>query len=533
MMSSDDFADKLLARSSGAWELVEDWRAVEDVLAGPRAIKGRTQSDTLGGRRQSRYLPRNLSEHPEEYSKRLDMTPCFFETPGVLQARQGALFRESPKITLPGPLAWFEDSATAAGASILDVVVKTAELVQIHGFAGVLLDRAPLPEDLRGREVSVAEVATRHLGRPLWAAYSAPQILDFASNARGLLWVKLLEESSAQSSWDAAPAPVKIVRIADREKIAAYEIRDNSLTLALSTGAHRAEDHEQPGEHSHPFGTPPHAFVVSARPPVAHGCVDAEGLPAVPFVFLHPFPGRDGLGRSILRGVAEADLAATRVLSELMWLLHMMVPLLTFKTNRDEEAVADIGLGASRFLVLQLGSATERSEELSFTQLDPTASDRLAAQYERMVQRAKDQSSRSETVGIAGPVEQSGISRAWAFKTGEERVLHLLAACLERNFQRLLEMTARSAGVPAGTSRAGGTPALPEAVSFHMPDTFDVQGPEFALGTGKELLPLFAQYGLHSAVAATLEKMFLSWIRNPSQELWDKVKSELAALGRR
>jgi hypothetical protein len=72
--------------------------------------------------------------------------------------------------------------------------------------------------------------------------------------------------------------------------------------------------------------------------------------------------------------------------------------------------------------------------------------------------------------------------------------------------------------------------ALSTQYSVQMPESFDIQGPEYAIETGKELLPLFAQYGLKSAVAATLEKVFTSWIRNPSQELWDKIKAELTAL---
>jgi len=505
MDTTDELADKLLTRRSDLCELAEDWKPVEDVLAGPRAVKGSAIADPQSGRRQSRYLPRNLSEHPDEYLKRLAISPCFFETPGVLQARQGALFREAPKITLPDALAWFENNATASGATILDVLVKISELCQIHGFAGVLLDRAPLPADVSGRETSLAEVERRRIGRPLWAAYSAPQILDFATDSRGLLWVKLLEEHPGAAAWDAPLTPVKTVRVVDRLNISLWEIVPDADNRKSK---------------------------IENRKSVVHACVDAAGLPAVPFVFFHPFPGRDGLGRSTLRGVAEADLAATRVLSELMWLLHMMAPLLTFKTNRDEQDIGDIGLGASRFLTLQLGSGSEKSEELSFTQLDPTAADRLAAQYERMVQRAKDQASRTEAAGVAGPVEQSGISKAWTFKTGEERVLHLLATCLERGFHGLLEMTAR-----ATEPRALASGPLPygrgsdqDAVGIQMPETFDVQGPEYALEAGKELLPLFAQYGLHSAVAATLEKIFTSWIRNPSQELWDKVKGELDAL---
>jgi hypothetical protein len=103
-------------------------------------------------------------------------------------------------------------------------------------------------------------------------------------------------------------------------------------------------------------------------------------------------------------------------------------------------------------------------------------------------------------------------------------VLHLLATCLERNFHALLEMTARSAeSIENRKSKI-------ENLSIQMPDTFDVEGPEFSIATGKDLLPLFAQYGLNSAAVATLEKIFTSWIRNPSQELWDKVKGELDAL---
>jgi hypothetical protein len=480
-------ADKLLARRPDLAAILYSCKPVEDVLAGPETVK------YCHEKTGNPYLPKNLSEHPDEYAKRLQITPCFFEAPAVLQSRQGALFRTPPRVQMADEIKDFEYSATLAGASLLDVMVKVSELVQVNGFSGILVDRETLPPDVTTRDVSVAEAAERRLGRPLWAIYDAAHILDYAEDNHGLLWVKLLDADEAPAAWDAKKTQTQTVRIVDRQNITIYKITT-----------------DEQGKRTSDTGTV-----------TAHNWKDANQKACVPFVLFHPFPGRNGVGRSILRGVAEADLAATRTLSELTWLLHMLVPILVLKHQRGdgEDIESAIGLGSSRYIPLKAGMGqNDPGESLEFCQVDAAPADRLFSQYKELRLQAKEQASKADAVGVSGPVEQSGISKAWTFKTGEERILHLLAQELQRQFDKALDLIAIAANVDVGEC------------SIEFPASFDVKGPDEVVDVATRVLPMLAEYGLNAAIMQVLERVCHALIDNPTQEQWDEIKEQIARL---
>lgn len=218
-----DLAQKLLSRRSDVEAIVSENKIVEDVLSGRSAIISRTSRKNSGAGispalelpfgidsspdfapvtggpalqvLESRYIPKHAMESFDEYSKRLEMTPFFAETPGILQSRQGALFRKPPDVNAPPELSEFMKRATVNGMSWLDVVVKLSEQCQVGGFAGLLVDREILPSDVRDRAVTQAEVSARGLGRVIVAPFSAHQIRDWASDRHGLVWVKLVSST--------------------------------------------------------------------------------------------------------------------------------------------------------------------------------------------------------------------------------------------------------------------------------------------------------------------------------------------------
>lgn len=475
--------EQLLARRADLQALRDEWQVIEDALAGGGAVKRAHTIERLAGFRSaggttvpftehvgvSRYLPKNAMEHPEEYAKRLEMTPFLPETPAILQSRQGALFRKPPEWRLPEALRGLERRATARGASLFDVVAKTAELCQTQGFPCVLVDREALPPDVAARKdaVSAEERDRRGLGRIVLAPFAAEQILDWAEDDRGLVWIKLLETCRSAANWDAAPERLQIVRIVDRTSIRAFEIRTRD-------------------------GAPP---ALAERPPVPHGARDSNGNPIVPVHVFHATPARDGLGRPNLKGCAEADMAATRVLSEMMWILHMMVPILALKTHREPDKIGNMGIGASHLVVLQNKDGERAAEELAFVQLDPTAADRLFRTYEHLVAKAKDQGQKAVGVGVTGPLEQSGISKAWTFKTGEERVLFLLSTELERGFNWLLDLAARMEG------------ADEEAAWIRFPESYEIEAPQERFALSERVLELARANGLPALAAEALARI--------------------------
>jgi hypothetical protein len=512
-----DLAQKLLSRRSDVEAVVSENKIVEDVLAGRSSIVSRTSrknsglgpatdapfgiasapdfAPVTGGPAlqvlESRYIPKHTMESFDEYSKRLEMTPFFAETPGILQSRQGALFRKPPDVNAPPELSEFLKRATVSGMSWLDVVVKLSEQCQVGGFAGLLVDREILPTDVHDRAITQAEVSARGLGRVIVAPFAAHQIRDWATDRHGLVWVKLVElHENYDANWDGKKRDVYTVRVVDRVNITVWDI-----------------EKKKTGD-----------FSVADPVVIPHGAVDASGRPVVPFRLFHPFPARDGIGRSNLRASADADVAATRLLSDLLWFMHMMAPILVLTTNREPGDIKNIGLGVSYLNVLQAARNGQPEEKLAYVQLDATAADKLANMYEKLCQRAREQANKSADAGVAGPVMQSGISKAWTFKTGEERVLFLLSVCLQEGLQWTLELAARSMGIDS------------TKVSIAFPQSYDITGVPEQLSIAEQALPLLAEYGLNTAAIHMLRKVGLALMGNPSDEEMRAFKAELLKL---
>lgn len=516
-----DRIKKLLERKENLIPILEGNQIVDDVLTGREAIVGkRSQSsvpfkwnaisgtakrnEVKNSYNESKYLKRNATEYPQEYSKRLEMTPFFSETAPILQQRQGSLFKKPPTTKLPDALKDFDKNCTANGATIDDTIAKIAEFSQTEGFCGILIDREALPADVvdpktkAARKVSVAEAQKRKLGRVIWALYPAPQILNFQQDARGLTWVKLVEESCIQDSWDAEEIYVKTVRVIDRKTITVYRIKSDEY---FAIGAE-----------------PPDEVSVEEDKPIPHNHVDEQNNPLCPFQFFHPFPARDGIGRSILKGCAEADIAATRILSAIVWVLHLHgCPILSLLTHKEPDKIADIGVGSSSLWVLAAGNTNsgKANEAGAYVTLDTGGVEKLIEVYEKLVAKAKEQAEKATGAGISGPKEQSGISKAWTFKTGEERILFLLSICLKQGIEWLLKATARISG------------ADPDAVSCVFPQSYDVEGPIEVVDLVNQVLPVLDRYKLVKARVEVLRKLLQSVLEDTSLADGKDIEEEL------
>lgn len=414
MSEAQNFLSALMARRPEFDALEPVWKLIDDVLNSN--IKQRTNDGW-----RSAYFPKGRLEPVSEYSLRVELTPFFPQAPQTLASRLGALFKSRLMISNPAggtPAAAMERFIKEAGrrhTSFEDIATQAACLAQSHGFCAALLDRDPLPDDTRERAPSEAEAAARNLGRPYLALYAAANILDwdFGSDGR-LAWVKFGEREIRRSSWDARGEEELVYRVVDRSMIRVYRVR-------------RGADGE---------------WRSAEDAPLAHGFADR-----VPVVFVHPFPGADGIGRPILRRVAESDVAAARVLSDLVWDLFVLGnPILTLKTGRREEELTKLGLGVTRYIPLRNGvPGQENAEELSFVQLDPTGIEMLFRAHALFAGQGLPGASAGGADIVAGsaiPREQSGIAQAWRFKTGEERVLFMLARALEPFLNECLELAA-------------------------------------------------------------------------------------------
>ena len=140
------------------------------------------------------------------------------------------------------------------------------------------------------------------------------------------------------------------------------------------------------------------------------------------------------------------------MLSDLVWDLFVLGnPILTLKTGRRDEELARLGLGVTRYISLRNGvPGQENAEELSFVQLDPTGIEllfRAHALFAAQGMPGAHDAGPDIVAGSAVPREQSGVAQAWRFKTGEERILFMLARALEPFLNECLELAARALGI--------------------------------------------------------------------------------------
>ncbi|HYG77801.1 MAG TPA: hypothetical protein VEK08_22535 [Planctomycetota bacterium] len=529
-MPDMDFYTSLAARRPGLDHLEPSWRLVDDVLAG--RIKKRGADGWY-----SSYFPKGRLEPQSEYSLRMELTPFFPQTPQLLASRLGALFKTRLQVETspPAPLRNDGERGTAsrlenflahAGrrhCSFEDLAVQAACLAQSHGFCAALIDRDPLPEDLTprppslggkgehdtAREVSQAEASARNLGRPYIALYGAPEILDWDFGSDGLLaWVKFGEEEVWRRSWDAAPEIVRVFRIVDRTHIHVYRVCSADLTPRPPSLGGKGENGGAAAGAALTNGAAS-GMKIYADEPIAHGFGE------VPVVFLHPFPAADGIGRSMLLRSAEADIAASRVLSDLVWDLFLLGnPILTLSTSRSDEELTRLGLGATRYIPLRNGRpGVENAEELKFVQLDPTGIELLFRAHSLFAAQARAAGSGGDEAA-AIPREVSGVAQAWRFKTGEERILFMLARALEPFLTRCLNLALTSP--PAPLLKGEGRTAA-QSVVVRLPETFDVTTPAEAIDGAEKLLQVAAQFGQTQLAKTALQRLETSLGVLPAQ----------------
>lgn len=418
-----ELIEQLSARRSGLEVFDPVWQMIDDVINENVKVKA---ADGW----KSPYIPKGHLEPASEYALRIEITPFFPQTPTIMASRIGALFKNELNYSNESGMEEFIAAAGRRHASFEDVATSAASLCQAHGYCAAVLDRESLPADTAGRDISEAEAKARALARPYIALYPAPHILDWEYAADGRLeWVKFGEDVCSREAWNEDEKHEIVYRIVGREFVEVFHVSKDDN-----------------GE-----------WKVVIDTPKPHGFNDR-----VPVVFVHPFPGDDGIGRPILRRIAESDISATRVLSDLVWDLFLLGnPILTFKTDRAEEEMQRLALGASRYIPLKNGRpGFENPEELEFVKLDPAGIELLFKAHTLFVAQGQPtamETGPEQSAGTAIPQMESGIAKSYRFKTGEERILFLLAHALEPFLNECLEL----AGIALGLTSFA-TVAFPE-----------------------------------------------------------------------
>jgi hypothetical protein len=221
----------------------------------------------------------------------------------------------------------------------------------------------------------------------------------------------------------------------------------------------------------------------------------------------------------ILLCAAEADVCATRLLSDILWDLFIVgQPLLLFKTNRSEEELKTFSTNVTKYLTLQVGRGQQDGEDMEYLQLDSTGLDLQIAMHERMVARAQELGGQGGDAALATPTEQSGISRAWQFKTGEERLLFLLTSNLQDAFNRVLDMVAVYAGVD------------PDSVHICFNEEFDMTTADDEAKLTSKTINYYREFRLGASIKLALRKMTAKHFASASEADRLAVEQEIEKL---
>jgi hypothetical protein len=386
------------------------------------------------------------------------MTPIFIKTPGIRNDRLGALFSDPPEIEYQKvddkeeisedektKLEEFFESSTSNGEAFMSVVARAASAIQQYPLCAIFIDRAPMDEDTKARvdagAVSVAEAEQKRLGMPQLVLYCGSEIYDLERDTIGLKWIKVVEVTHEKPAWDSDPITVYTVRVIDRSTIKSWRIEQTK-----------------------------DGNTVKALPEVPHKFVDEYGEPTIPVVLANAFPdGSCDFGRPSLLGPARADVAATQILSDIRWILFIVGnPLLVGKFNDVESGLTRINTNVSRYIPLENAKGTQDAESLEFIALDPAGLNLLIEMWHYFRQEAEAQGGKDAPGAVHEPLgsqQASGISKAWTFKTGQERLLFLLTRELEHAFDRVLDLVCIAFGID------------PELVNIRFNTKFDMSDP--------------------------------------------------------
>jgi hypothetical protein len=423
---------------------------------------------------QGHYLPQGAKEPNEDYKKRLSITPFLPESPEVLNSRRGALFESPPKMDMPDSLKEFVQKATARGEPLMTVIARVHERLEIAGWCGLLVHRLPAPEEARQRNEAGTLTAPEaaQLNRPVVTMYRDRRILDYEFDMHGLTKVRLLESTRILGE----ETTEVVIRVIDALNVTDYKIT------------------ERKGQ------------VVSIEETLLPHGATVDGRPALPFVFASSplqiedddVDPRDPVAFPLLYGGCVADIAATRLGSDIRWCLFVLgQPILTLKSLRDEKELKNVALGVGRYFHLRAARGDEEGEALEFVQLDSTGLELQIAAYEADTKRAKELGGKGGDAALQVPVTESGVSRAWRFKTGEERLLFLLANRLQEVFERVLDLVAGYSGIASDKV----------SIQFHTDFSEDASPSEIVDLEGK-VMPTWEKYRCATPLRLALLRLF-------------------------
>lgn len=417
----------------------------------------------------SKYIPKGTLEDADDYKRRLMMTPYFPETPHIIQDRIGAIFAEAPEIDgeLKEEFNDFQQSATRERESLTVAAASSAVWLQRIGFQGCLIDRKRLDSETQQKiadgSFSQADADAQKIGEPYACFYRPNQILDFETDDNGLVWVKVVEFYTERADWSGELKAVQIVRIIDRMNITSWKIDSEKKVTQESIIPH---------EHK-----------------------DENNKPEVPFVFLSsPVDAWSALGGSMLIETAESDVSCTRLLSDIIYCLYILgQPILCWITM-DEKGM--LPTGAGRYVKLKPASGTRDGEDLKFAQLDPAGIDLQIGMHDRIKALGRTLAGRAGDAVITDqPKETSGVSRAWEFKTGEERVLFLITSALQSGYEKILRIVALMKGLDA------------TKIKIKFNTKFDLGAPKDALDVSERVFNIVSGLNMPESKKVALRKI--------------------------
>lgn len=405
------------------------------------------------------HLPRGSLEPWTEYATRIGLTPFFPVTPRIVQDRRGAMFASAPIVEVADDIEEALKGIGARGQDFMAILDWLAVRDYTHGLIAVVVDFRSPPADVRERrakgiEISQQEVEDRKLNRPVLGLYPDRQVLDFQySRADGKLeWVKLCEVYYDRSGYDGkSGARVELYRVIDRKTITTLEVR-------------KVDGQEK----------------IVNEASINHDAIDENGNPECPVVLVTNSFMAGEIPDAPAAQCVEADLAAARLRSDYLWNLYIHGnEQLTLYTGSDDPLRAEkIAMGASRYHTLRMPNPNngDPGENLTYLQHDLSAVAALDTALKEMEDKAHELAAHTSPSNSSQPMIQSGVAKAWDYKTGEEKSLREHIGIMEFYAKEILRMITRR--VLAIHGKQGEMVAKMEEAHASFNPSFDLADPK-------------------------------------------------------
>lgn len=383
------------------------------------------------------YIPRSSAEEDVDYKHRLKITEPIPETQKIINRAIGAVFEPDPTHEIDDSIASYLENANKRNMSHMQIINDAAQKALAAGMIVGFVDTVR-PTELGDERATSFQQAIESGYRVVTSIYDPSCILNYKFDDLGLEWIHLVDRINEQTQFTTKSEKYSFHRLITRNYIYTFKV-------VQVEGKRTIKDK---GIVNHNLNQCPCEFLI----------------------YVHDRDRGLGIGKSMIRNSARADIAVLRNESHLAYVLDIMgTPQLYRKMSQEEfqavqtahakeiSASAKNGRAVDYTNIakkLQLGYTTYhimgKDGEIGYAQLDTGGIEKLMEVIEKLRSKANEQAGYdaqdiwNENANISN---ESGISKAFSYAMGPANQIEHISTITAEFDRKILRLVCKSAGV--------------------------------------------------------------------------------------